>query len=75
MIAIRESDFESMLAKIQSGSEPLKAFLVLDGDNQVTQAFSYDDSQSQEIITILTEVSNVLHGCHAALVGELTSGQ
>lgn len=73
--AIRVDDFESMLAKVQSGSEPLKAFLVLDGDDQLRQAFSYDDSQSQEMIVTLKEVSNVLHGCHAALVGELTSGQ
>jgi hypothetical protein len=72
--AIREGDFESMLAKAKSGSKPLKAMLVLDSDNQIRQAFSHDDSQSQEMMAILNEVSNVLYGCHAALVGELTGG-
>ncbi|WP_153117486.1 hypothetical protein [Rhodocyclus tenuis] len=73
--AIREDDFENMLAKAKSGSKPLKAFLVLDSDDQVTQAFSHDDSQSQETMAILKEVSHVLYGCHAALVGELTGGR
>ncbi len=73
--AIREDDFQSMLAKTKSGAKPLKAFLVLDSDDQVTQAFSHDDTQSQEIVAILQEVAKVLYGCHAALVGELTGGR
>lgn len=71
---IREDDFESMISKIKVGTKPLKAFLVLDEDDQITQAFSHDDTQSQEIMVTLKEVANILDGYHAALVGELTRG-
>lgn len=72
---IREDDYNNMLANVGLGQKPLKAFLLINDDDQVVQAFSHDDSLAKSIIATLQKVSEVLYGCHAALVGELTGGR
>jgi hypothetical protein len=53
----------------------LKAFLIVDQDDQVVEAFSHDDTLSQVVMCTLRNVANLLDSCHAALVGELTDGK
>lgn len=72
--AIHRDSLDNMLSSISDRKTPLKAFLILDQNDNVTEAFGYDASSSQDMILILRQVAETLSNCHAALVGELTGG-
>ena len=73
--AIREDNCDTMLLNLAKREKPLKAFLMVDQDDQVVEAFSHDDTLSQVVMCTLRNVANLFDSCHAALVGELTNGK
>lgn len=70
----REVKYEQMLNAIGERKKPLKAFLIVDQNDEVVQSFTRDDGFAEEALTALRGVAEILHNCHAALVGELTRG-
>jgi len=71
---MRQDDHARMLGTIGERTSPLKAFLVLNQDDEVVSSFSHDDAFANTTVTTLQKVAETLHNCHAALVGELTRG-
>jgi len=71
---MRQADHTNLLDNINERTTPLKALLVLDQNYEVANAFSHDDTVAKANVSLLRKVAETLHGCHAALVGELTSG-
>jgi hypothetical protein len=70
----KEGDFEDMIATIDKGNKPLKAFLILDSNDEIVKAFHYDNELAKSMATILSKTADLLYGCHAAMRGELTGG-
>lgn len=72
--AIRRTAYDKMVSTMEEKKEPLKAFLWVDQNYEVIEAFSYDRTTLQTMISTLRKVAQLLSDCHAALVGELTDG-
>lgn len=70
----REVEYEQMINAIGERKKPLKAFVIVDQNDEVVQSFSRDDGFAEEALTALRGVAKILHDYHAALVGELTGG-
>ena len=70
----KEGNFDSMVAGIGEGAKPLKAFLVVDENNEVVKAFHFDDELAKSMTATLRNTADLLYGCHAAMRGELTGG-
>lgn len=70
----KESNFESILAGIGEGAKPLKAFLLLNHNDEVVKAFHYDPELAKSMTTTLRSAVDQLYGCHAAMRFELTGG-
>jgi hypothetical protein len=73
--AIREDTYDNMLTNFAKRQTPLNAFLVVNQDYEVVEAFSHDSTPAKVVISTLSNVAQLLYGCHAALVGELTGGR
>lgn len=71
---MRKDDHVSMLSTISERTTPLKALLVLNQNDEVVGSFSHDDTFAKETVSTLQQVAEILHNCHAALIGELTRG-
>lgn len=71
---IKPDSHLNIISRMGLGGKPQKAFFVLNEHDEVTQAFYHDDERPNSMIDILRNVCNQLHGCHAALRGELTGG-
>jgi hypothetical protein len=71
---IGESNYDQMLKTAAEGQKRLKAFLLVDQNDEVSQSFSHDDTLANVTIATLQRTCQVLHDCHAALIGELTGG-
>lgn len=70
----KEGNFEDMLAGIGNASKPLKAFLVVNENDEVVKAFQYDSDLAKSMTETLRNAADQLYGCHAAMRGELTGG-
>ncbi len=70
----KEGNFESMVAGIGEGAKPLKAFLVVDENNEVVKAFNFDDELAKSMTATLRDAADLMYGCHAAMRMELTGG-
>lgn len=71
---IREGDYDAIFSKVKQNQKPVKAFLMVDQDQNILETFSHDDTRSMETIGTLRQAAEVLSNCHAAMVGELTRG-
>lgn len=60
-----------MLAKATQDHKPVKTMLVVDMLDQVKSVYIHDDESSHQIEDLLSSTSDILSGCHAALMGEL----
>lgn len=72
--AIREDNYDNMRSNLATRQKPLKAFLMVDQDDEVVETFSYDNAVNQEVTGTLRNVAHLLYNCHAALIGELADG-
>jgi hypothetical protein len=72
--AMKEDNYLSIMSRMGSGQKPVKAFFIMNEDDEVTQAFFHDDGAAISIMNTLKETCQVFHDCHAALRGELTNG-
>jgi hypothetical protein len=71
----KEGNFKSLVAGIGEGSKPLKAFLVVDENDEVVKAFHYDDELAKSMTATLRSAADLLYGYHAAMRWELTGGE
>jgi hypothetical protein len=67
--------YEQMVASLETRTEPLKAFVVLDENDQVVESFSYSRDAATANLAALKEATGFLYCTHAAMVGELTGGR
>lgn len=72
---MKSDDYLNIFARMGPGQPNQKAFIVLDQNEKVTEAYRHDDSSSKEIITVLRQAADKLYSLHAALRGELTGGR
>lgn len=72
--AHKKGNFEDMISKIGEGSKPLKAFLVLGENDEITSAFQHDDELSKAMFITLKSAADYLYCFHAAMRWELTGG-
>lgn len=70
----KEGNFDSIVAGIGEGSKPLKAFLVMDENDDVVNAYHYDDELAKAMTATLKSAADLLYGYHAAMRWELTGG-
>lgn len=70
----KEGNFDSMVAGIGEGAKPLKAFLVVDENNEVVKAFNFDDELAKAMTAKLRGAADLMYGFHAAMRAELTGG-
>lgn len=71
---IKVDDYDAMFSKVKQNQKPVKAFLMVDQDQNIIESFSHDDTRSKETIGTLRQAAEVFSNCHAAMVGELTGG-
>jgi hypothetical protein len=67
-------DWASMVTGIAERSKPLKAFLVVNENEEVVQAFQHDDELAQSMSDSLQKTVDFFYSCHAAMRMELTGG-
>jgi hypothetical protein len=72
---IQPEAYDHMLETLSARPEPLKAFLMVDENDQVIESFSHNPSAATANLAALKEAAEFLFCCHAGLVGELTGGQ
>jgi hypothetical protein len=72
--AIRRDSYDNMMSSLAGRKTPLKAFLVVDQNDQVVEAFQFENADLKTMISTLSKAAQLLSDCHAALVGELTGG-
>ena len=71
---VKEDSVGNIFARMGPDHPPQKAFVVLNQNEEIVQAFHRDDSQTTAALEVLREASDCLYGLHAALRGELTGG-
>lgn len=64
----------NIMSRMGPGQPYQKVFLVLDEQDEVSQAYYYDDERAKGIIETLAQACDELYACHAALRAELTGG-
>lgn len=56
-LIVQPTDWENMVANMNTGPKPVKAFVFVDADHNVAQAFSHDDQKVRTLINTLRETA------------------
>lgn len=67
----KQTTVDEVIAQAQLKEKPMKAMFVVGALNEVQQVFVHDNQLSIDLVEKLSDVAETLHGCHAALMGEL----
>lgn len=70
----QESTVSDIFTKMEPGAPYVKAFLVLDSQENVKEAYILDEALGQEVGVALRNAANALYGLHAAMRFTLTNG-
>lgn len=70
----KELPYKEIFGRMGPGFPNQRAFIVLNDDEEVVEAFHQDDDHVKSTMATLRQASEMLYGCHAAMRGELTDG-
>jgi hypothetical protein len=69
--SIAEKSWDELLV-MKEEKEPVKAFLIVNDNDEIVQSFSFNRDPMPELTAALRAVAEIFHNCHAAMRGELT---
>ncbi|SET44043.1 hypothetical protein [Pseudomonas graminis] len=61
---VQPADWENMVANMNNGPKPVKAFVFVNADDNIVQAFSHDDEKVKTLINALRETAEDFCGLH-----------
>jgi len=70
--SIAQKSVDELLAMKEEKKEPVKAFLIVNDNDEIVQSFSFNRDPMPELTAALKGAAETLHDCHAAMRGELT---
>ncbi len=70
--SMTEKSCDELLAMMKEEKKPVKAFLMVNDNDDIVQSFSLNRDPMPELTAALKAVAEMLHDCHAAMRGELT---
>ncbi len=70
----KEKGLDSVQFGVPPEAKPTKLFLLVDQDDQISQAFEYDDDTLSEVVKLLKGTAEILSGLHFGLRVELAGG-
>lgn len=68
---VQPKDWNSMVENMHNGPKPVNAYLVVDDDYNVIQAFNHDDEKVKSITSKLRETAQDFSGLHMMIVWKL----
>jgi hypothetical protein len=68
---VQPKDWKSMLENMHNGPKPVKAFLFVDDDYNLIEAFNHDDEKVKSLTNTLRETAQDFSGLHMMIVWKL----
>lgn len=72
---IHREDVDQMLSKMHGNGPRVKALLMLDGNDNIVEAFSHDDTRAKEIVGTLRQTAELFYCLRAMMSFVLTGGR
>lgn len=69
--SFKSTTTDTVMERAQQEGKPMKTMMIIDMLDQVRSVCIHDDESSQKTVSLLRDTSEVLSGCHAALMGDL----
>ena len=70
--SIAQKSVDELLVMKEEKKEPVKAFLIVNDNDEIVQSFSFNRDPMPELTAALKGAAETLHDCHAAMRAELT---